>query len=348
MWIIKYIFMLLLFVGVAFGNQIESKIGQMVMVGFHGVSQDDEWTQKIAQQLKDEKIVGVVFYGYNIEGTEQFKELVEYLRDYDNKALYALDEEGGKVQRLVSSKGFENFPSAEYVADNLSIDEAYSLYTKIALELKKYGINYNFAPVVDLNVNPSSPAIGALHRSYSEDVEKVVEFSAEFIKAHKSKGVLTSLKHFPGHGSAMGDTHKGITDVTGLWSEIELEPFKRLIDKNLAESIMSAHIIDRRVDELPASLSKKWLDKLRVDMGYDGVIISDDLQMGAIAKEFSLEETVIKAINAGNDILLFSNYFNPDPDLPEKVTKIIKKALTEGRISKAQIEKSLKRIEGMM
>lgn len=341
----KSILTLLLFMSLLFGDGVEKKVGQMIMVGFHGVSKDDSWTQRVAKQLKEGKIGGVVFYGYNIEVPEQFSDLTNHLKKSSPQALFALDEEGGRVQRLAESKGFIDFPSAKYVAKNLSKERAYSLYTKMAQELKKYGVNYNFAPVVDLDIDPDSPAIGALDRSYSSSVKKVVEFSEAFIEAHKKEGVITSLKHFPGHGSARGDTHKGITDVTGLWSEIELEPFRELIDKGLAKSIMSAHIIDRSVDTLPASLSKKWLDKLRVDMEYKGVIISDDLQMGAIAKEFSLEETVIKAINAGNDIILFSNYFSPDPELPEKVAKIIKDALRSGEVSRSQIEASIKRIE---
>eukprot|EP01022_Parablepharisma_sp_SALTPOND_P013665 TRINITY_DN18349_c0_g2_i1.p3 TRINITY_DN18349_c0_g2~~TRINITY_DN18349_c0_g2_i1.p3 ORF type:complete len:356 (-),score=40.55 TRINITY_DN18349_c0_g2_i1:2400-3467(-) len=341
----RFVFTMLIFTTLLFADSINEKIGQMIVVGFHGVSKNDSWTQKIAKQLERGEIGGVVFYGYNIESPEQLLGLTDYLKKSNPQALFALDEEGGRVQRLARKKGFSEFPSAKYVANNLTPKQAFSIYQSMAKELKKYGINYNFAPVVDVDINPNSPAIGALDRSYSAKVKEVVSYAEVFIKAHKKEGVLTSLKHFPGHGSAKSDTHKGITDVTGLWSELELEPFSNLVDKKLAQSIMSAHIIDRSVDSLPASLSKKWLDKLRDDMGYDGVIISDDMQMGAIAKEFSLKDTVIKAINAGNDILLFSNYFSPDPELPKKVAKIIKDALKQGEIKKSQIENSFKRIE---
>lgn len=338
---------LLLLVFPLFSRGLEDRLGEMLMVGFHGIGTEEAWTQKIASQLKERKIGGVIFYGYNVKDPEQFKKLTAFLKSASKNALLALDEEGGTVERLTSAKGFEGFPTAGIVARDDTPQEAYALYLKMAKELKQYNINYNFAPVVDVNLNPNSPIIGSLGRSFGKTPETVIQYAKELIKAHDKAGVLTCLKHFPGHGSATGDTHKGLTDVTQVWQKEELMPFKKLIKQGFARSIMSAHILNQNIDTLPASLSKKTINILRKDLGYNGVVISDDLQMGAIAKEYSLKETVIKAINAGNDILLFSNYFNPQQDLPEQVLKIMQTALKDGTIKKTNIIRSLERIEKM-
>lgn len=328
-------------------SEIGSRLGQMLLVGFHGSEPSDAWTKKIAVQLQDGTIGGVIFYGYNIESPEQFKRLVQFLAINSTNALFALDEEGGKVQRLAKEKGFGDYPSPATVSKKYSPKEAYDIYKTMAKELKEYGINYNLAPVVDININLDSPIIGGLGRSFGKNSLRVTRYAKEFIKAHDSEGVLTSLKHFPGHGSAKGDTHKGLTDVSEVWQEEELEPFANLIDAGLARSIMSAHVINRNIDSLPASLSQAHIGILRGHLGYDGVVISDDLQMGAIAKEHTLKETVIKAINAGNDMLIFSNYFDPSEETPQIVLSIIKEALASGEIERDRIKEAIARIEKM-
>lgn len=324
---------------------LEEMIGQMVMVGFHGSAPEDAWPVQLKAQIEAGLVGGVILYGYNIQARDQTRTLVASLHE---RALtlplwMALDQEGGRVQRLTAEKGFSDYRAAAEVAATLNPHEAHEYYRQMACELRGFGFNFNFAPVVDLNLNPDSPAIGGLDRSFGAAVEPVVSYAAEVIRAHRICGVKTSLKHFPGHGSAGSDSHKGLTDVTDTFQAVELAPYQELIARDLVDSVMVAHVIDRRVDALPASLSKAHIDRLR-GMGFSGVVISDDLQMGAIANYFDLEETVLHAIEAGNDLLIFSNYFDPDPKIPHKVQRIVKEAIAAGRISPQRIEESYRRI----
>jgi beta-N-acetylhexosaminidase len=324
---------------------LEEMIGQMVMVGFHGTAPEDEWPVQLNTQIEAGLVGGVIFYGYNIIDPDQTRTLIASLHERASAPglWMALDQEGGQVQRLTATKGFNDYHSAAEVAATLSASEAHEHYRQMACEVRDFGFNFNFAPVVDLHLNPDSPAIGGLDRSFGAAVEPVVSYAAEAIKAHHGCGVLTSLKHFPGHGSAGSDSHKGLTDVTETFQPVELAPYEALIAQGLADSVMIAHVIDRRIDTLPASLSKAHIDRLR-GMGFSGVVISDDLQMGAIANYFDFEETVLHAIEAGNDLLIFSNYFDPDPEIPHKVQRIVKEAIAAGRISRERIEESYRRV----
>ncbi len=327
---------------------LEEMLGQMVMVGFHGTMADEPWPLQLREQIESGLVGGVILYGYNIENPDQTGRLVAALRQPGQaRALWvALDQEGGRVQRLRASKGFSDYLAASEVAATLSAQEAYDHYYQMACELRAFGFDFNFAPVVDLNLNPDSPAIGALGRSYGDHLETVVEYAGAAIEAHRDCGVRSSLKHFPGHGSAGEDSHLGLTDVTKSFRAVELEPYRKLLKRNQVDSVMIAHVVDRRIDTLPASLSVRHIDRLR-SMGFEGVVISDDLQMGAIANYFDFEETVLHAIEAGNDLLIFSNYFDPDPEIPHRVQRIVKEAIAAGRLKPQQIEESYRRIKAL-
>jgi beta-N-acetylhexosaminidase len=332
---------------ISFCADLDKMIGQMVMVGFKGTSTSN--SPELIQQIKDGRVGGIIFYGYNVENPQQvanlnqaFKKLVSA----DSPILFtAVDQEGGKVQRLSRNKGFENMPSAFEVAASYSPDKSYKVFLSLAKMVKDAGFNINFAPSIDLNVNPESPAIGKIHRSFSSDPIRVSLYAEEFVKAHNSQKVVTSLKHFPGHGSATNDSHIGFTDITNTWSEEELEPFKIMINKGLAVSVMTAHMFNSKIDsEYPATLSAKHLKILRKDLGFDGVIFTDDLQMGALRDNYDLETIVIKSVQAGADVLLYSNFFVYDPLFPEKAAEILKKAVKDEVISIKTIENSYERI----
>ncbi len=331
-------------------NQIslDEKIGQMLMFGFRGTVATDEWIQTFSQQILDYHIGGVLVLSYNIQSPTQLDSLITHFHNVKKyqETLYAIDQEGGRVQRLHPNKGFTGFPSAQYTAENLSLSEAYSNYLSLARECKDYGFNLILAPVVDVNVNPESPAIGNLERSFSSDPQVVTEYASVFIQAIKDIGLLSSLKHFPGHGSATADSHLGMTDITETWSETELIPYNLLLERNLVQSIMSAHVFNTNFDsEYPASLSENYITNLlRNDMQYDGVIITDDLQMGAILNYHTLEEIIIQSINSGSDILIFSQYFEPNIELPAIVHGLIRKAVNDKIISKNRINQSYQRI----
>lgn len=213
-------------------------------------------------------------------------------------------------------------------------------------ELKSAGINYNLAPVVDLDINMKNHVIHGLGRSYGKDPKVVAKYASIFIDAMHHYGVLTSIKHFPGHGSSVGDTHKGFVDVTNLWKEVELEPYRLLKDK--ADTVMVAHVFNKNLDATyPASLSYKTITKmLRWKLGYHGVVITDDLQMGAISKKYGLKNTLKLAINAGNDILLIGNQLNPKKvKSTKKLVDTIMNLIECKEVEEENIDKAYNRIQ---
>ncbi len=299
---------------------LEHKIGQMLMVGFHGTSAPE--SSQICKDIKRYNLGAVILFDYNpvnkkkpknIATKKQLTTLTKELQECskDSKLLIAVDQEGGRVQRLKSKYGFSgNFPKASDVA-KMNKSQIKKTYIEMSKELKSVGINYDLAPVVDLDINKKNHVIHGLGRSYGSNPEKVAEYAKIFIKAMHENDVLTSIKHFPGHGSSEGDTHKGFVDVTKLWKEKELEPYRLLKDD--ADTVMVAHVFNKNLDpSRPASLSYATITrKLRGDLGYKGVVITDDLQMGAISKKYKLREILKLAIGAGNDILLIGNQLDP-------------------------------------
>jgi len=216
----------------------------------------------------------------------------------------------------------------------------------MARQIAETGLNLNLGPVVDVNINRASPAIGQLNRSFSRDPGKVYTYASLFIDAHHQAGVLTALKHYPGHGSSREDTHNDLTDITYTWRSSEQVPFRRLIDSTRADIIMAGHLFDRNIDpNHPASLSKNHIQNtLRKELGFHGVVLTDDLQMGAIIKRYTLEDMIIAAIQAGCDILQFSDPQSLDPDLPSRFSDIVLAAIEDGRLSVDRIHESYARI----
>lgn len=351
--------------GLAAVPTLEQKIGQMVMMGFAGTSTDDPSVREAIDQIRSGTLGGVIFYAYNIVGPAQTRALTTAFAAATSTDLplpIALDQEGGLVQRLTAAKGFISTPSAERVAADYSPEGAYLLYRSMAAMIHDAGFTWNFGPVVDLRGYPDdpekravSPVIGGLQRSFSENPSIVVEYASAFIRAHRDEGVKTALKHFPGHGLATADSHLGLVDITETARPVEREPFRRLIRAGLADSVMTAHLVDRRVDpDNPVTLSPGFMEReLRQREGFDGPIVTDDLHMGAIQLYHSFEDTVIKAILAGNDVLLFSNNpaaaknvpgFTPDYRVAEKVVAVVKAAIASGILTEARIDESWCRI----
>ncbi|MHB1290204.1 glycoside hydrolase family 3 protein, partial [Georgenia sp.] len=218
---------------------------------------------------------------------------------------------------------------------------------QLARTLTPAGINFNLAPVVDVDVNPTNPIIGALGRAFSADPEVVAEQAAAYVLGHRDAGVLTSLKHFPGHGSSSADSHLGFVDVTDTWSEAELVPYRRLIGAGLVDTVMAAHVFNATLDaKLPASLSRATITGLlREELGFDGVVLTDDLQMRAITDGWPLAEAVRLAVDAGADILTFSNNIDVfTPDLGRRVYEALLDLVTAGDVSEERIARSYERI----
>jgi len=237
---------------------------------------------------------------------------------------------------LKEKYGFPRSITAAAIGKSGSLDSFGSTPSRPPRRLRGLGINVNFAPVVDLAVEPNNPAIVKPERAYSANEDTVIRFAKEVVKEHRKFGVITVLKHFPGHGSSKDDTHFGIADVTQTWSERELKPYRVLIDSGYVDAIMTAHIVNRFLDKNgnPGTLSKDILDGiLRKKLGYQGVVFSDDMQMHAIAKQYGLEESIKLAIHAGVDIMCFSNNIQGTEERTvDKVHQIVKQFVTKGRL----------------
>ncbi len=332
---IRSLLVLTLFASTLFAESLREKIAQMIVIGFNGTTVDEQ----LKSDIKDLKIGGVILFSKNIKSRSQLKKLTSSLKALDSKLIIAVDQEGGRVQRLRAKNGFKNFLSAAEVAKLLPY-KAYRYFDQMAKELEEAGINLNLAPVVDLATNPKNGVIYKLQRSYGKDPKRVITYANLFTKAMHKHYILTTLKHFPGHGSSLKDSHKGFVDVTKTWSKKELEPFF----KSNADLIMTAHIYNAHLDsEYPATLSKKTLSIIR-EKRPDTLIISDDMQMGAIQKNYDLNTTLIQSIDAGVDLLLFGNQLSHPIEAKALVDRI-EKLVQAGKISKNSIDKAYKRIK---
>jgi len=347
---------LTVFIRPAVGAQddIDLVIGQMLMVGFRGCDLSSD--AMILRDIKEHNLGGVVLFDYdvklkkknrNIENPQQLKALAGKLSDNAKTPLFiAIDMEGGRVNRLKEAYGFPKTFSAQYLGDLNDIERITAEASSIGKTLHELGINLNFAPVVDININPDSPAIGKIERSFSSDPQKVSEFAGAFIDGLHNNNILSCIKHFPGHGSSYNDSHYGITDVTDTWKNIELIPYENFIKSEKNDLIMTAHIFNKNFDaKYPATLSKKVITGiLREKLGYNGVVITDDMQMKAIKKYYGLRKAIYLAIDAGADIILFGNNLTYDPAIIKKAVKIIKQLVKENRISKERLLESYDRI----
>jgi len=327
-------------------------LGQMFIAGFHGCEVvDAHW---IVSALAHDRLGGVLLFDRNVDGSiqniqspVQLKRLVRALCQHaDIVPFVTIDQEGGKVCRLKASAGFApSFSAAELARQG--VDATARQAAVLAADLAEYGINLNFAPVVDLDLNPNNPIIGRYARSFGADSAEVTAHAAIFIEAHHRQGIGCCLKHFPGHGSAGSDSHLGFVDTTECWQPVELEPYRRLLAKGFCDGIMTAHLVNRHLDPsgLPATLAPQVINGLlRRELGFDGVVFSDDLQMRAISQGWSLADAVQQAVLAGVDVLVIGNNLAPAEDAVQVGIRAIETLLAEGRIEVERIQAALARI----
>ncbi|WP_436514411.1 glycoside hydrolase family 3 protein [Ekhidna sp. To15] len=332
-------------------DTIDIMIGQMIMIGIGDFNLVNS-SEPIFREIKAGKVGGVVLYEKNIlfeSPKPELALLVDMLQKNSSIPLFvSIDEEGGRVSRMKTRYGFPKNVSAQYLGDMNNMDSTRYYSSQTASILSSFGINMNYAPVVDVNINARNPVIGRLERSYSEDYHEVIQQAYEVIKQHDRKGVVPVLKHFPGHGSSQSDTHLGLTDVTDSWQLEEMYPYSALIDSGVVKAVMTAHIVNSTLDRSknPATLSKRIVTgMLRDFLGFEGVIISDDMQMGAINNEYGLREAIKLSIDAGLDMLMFANNVHDyERVTATTVHAIIKDLLFEGIVSRERIYDSYKRI----
>ncbi len=325
------------------GASLREKIAQMIMIGID--DQDLKPNAPFMRQLRDTGVGGVILFGKNIRSPEALRKLTTYLHVNAKRPLWiAVDQEGGAVQRLNAKNGFFDTPSAARIAKRPP-KVARRLYDKMARMLQEAGIDLVLAPDLDLAIEPKNGVIVQMERSYGEDPRKVVAYAKILIDALEKRGIRACGKHFPGHGSSLQDSHRGFTDVSDSWREIELYPFASLIKSGKLSCVMTAHIYDVHLDSAyPATLSKKILRGiLRKRLHFEGIILSDDLQMGAIGRNYTMEEATARAIGAGVDMLLFANQLAKPLRLKEAIG-MIEKMVRNGEIDEKRIDVSYGRI----
>ena len=341
---------------------LRQKIGQMLVMGFQGCDLDSQ--SPVVQWIKEEGIGGVLLfdydvsekrYGKNLKNAAQIKQLTHKLKKYAQShqeynptlpLFIAVDYEGGAVDRLTKIDGSMKTMKAKDQA-LLSDDDLYQEASRMAATLAELGFNLNFAPVIDLSLEEQDGIIGKLGRSFSAEPSEVVRAAKQFVKAFAHYGIVCAYKHFPGHGSARGDTHQGFVDVTESYQPCELLPYQKLLNDPISANamVMTAHVINNHLDSngIPATLSYPIITELlRKQIGFDGVVISDDLQMQAISNHYPLAETLRMTINAGADMLIIANQLGSHT--AHEVVDCIQSMVLAGDIMPARIDEAYHRI----
>ena len=328
---------------------LRKKIAQMFILGFSGTTLSDT----IRADLAARNLGGVIFMGANCASPVQIQNLTAAVRSSaQTPPFIAVDEEGDLVARLNAGNGFSATVS-EYQLGTVwhSTDSTAHQAATMSGWLRSSGFTTDFAPVVDVNVNPQSPAIGALGRSYSSSPVTVSQHAQAFIDQFHARGLMTTLKHFPGHGSATTDSHQQLPDITGTWADSELIPYRSLIGSHSVDMVMVGHLYNAHIDSLyPTSLSKRAITGLLRDtLGYQGVVITDDLyNMKAITDLYGREEAASLSINAGTDILLYvSNLMENGTSLLHHMIDTIEARVTSGAIPMSRIDESYQRIQAL-
>lgn len=330
---------------------------QMLMVGFKGDSVTDN--SDAARYVRDLGVGAVILFDVDLTGDatvgsrnvtskERLKRMTQQLKRWSRRPLLiALDQEGGRVARLKPQYGYSPTVTAEYLGKTDREDTTRHYAALMARDIAESGVNINIAPVVDL-LNSLSPGLGDIQRCFATDPATVTRHASWFIDEMGRRNVFCTLKHFPGHGNAQGDSHLGLVDVTDTWNKRELLPYAQLIGKGCVDLIMTAHIFNRRIDpEYPATLSKKTITGiLRDSLYYDGLVVSDDMYMKGIIDNYQIEPAIVLAINAGVDMLCVGNNISTgfEADRPFKLVDIIVAAVKDGRIPVERLVESNRRI----
>lgn len=320
---------------------LEEKIGQLLMVGMEGTELDEE----TARFLRNHKIGGVILFGRNMKNHEQIRELTGQLQNLASgpagvALLIGTDQEGGRVNRLPGEKG--RFPSARSMAGSGDPDRVRDTAARMAVQLKELGINMNFAPVLDINSNPQSTVIG--DRAFGNNPETVTTMGLAFIEGTLAEGIIPVAKHFPGYGNAALDPHTNLPAVTQSLEALQgsaLIPFQEAVAKDVP-AIMTAHILLPQVDAAaPATLSRTIITGiLREQLQFDGVIVSDDLDMGAITELYSPGEAAVLSLQSGVDLLLVCHNRESMTQAFEELVA----AVQRGEISGEELDQKVSRI----
>lgn len=316
------------------------------MIGFDGTT----LPESVRVDLSARNLGGVIFLGRNCTSPNQILQLTSAVKtSAQTPPFIAIDQEGGVVARLNRTNGYDSTHSAFTLGSVYhSLDSTTVQANRMAGWVRSGGFTTTFAPVVDVNVNPQSPAIGHYGRSFSNIPDIVGQHAQAFINGFHSRGIITALKHFPGHGSAGTDSHLQLPDITQTWADSELAPYRSLLSAQAIDMVMIGHLYNTRLDSVyPSSLSEKTITGLlRDSLGYNGVVISDDLfNMRAITDRYSYGKAAVLAINAGTDILLYVGNILRGASLLSRMVDTIETNVQSGAIALSRINAAYDRIQ---
>lgn len=330
---------------------LREKVGQLFIVRPEALAENsnaetapatDRVDDAVISRIEEYPVGGIALFSRNITSAEQLPMFISDLQSSSKYPLFiAVDEEGGRVARIANSDFFNvaSYKSMEDIGKAGDASKAEEVGRQIGLYLKELGFNLDFAPVADTNTNPQNIVIG--DRSYGSDSALVARMVSAQLDGMHDSGIMGTLKHFPGHGDTKDDTHSGYVSIEKTWDELkecELVPFITALPK--ADMVMVSHITAVNVtsDKLPTSMSETMITgKLRNELGYDGVIITDAMAMGAVADNYTSAEAAVTAVKAGVDIVLMPQ------NLDEAFNGVIN-AVTDGEISMARLDESVMRI----
>ena len=319
---------------------LKQKINQMFICGYEGLNYT---ANKYFISMLSNGLGGVIFFSHNIDSENQFKETINNLKNSSSLPLFlSIDQEGGRVERTEKIHKGKKYLSAKFAYD-MGLSYLQDQTKQIALELKNYGINMNFAPVLDVNTNINNPIIG--ERAFSSNPDEVINASKVVLKEYEKYSIITVGKHFPGHGASDKDSHKTLPVIDIPLNDLEqihIKPFKEAISSKIP-AIMAAHVIYPALDkDNPASVSEKIIKELLIKtLNFKGIIITDDMEMNGI-KGFTPFEACTKAINAGVNMFIFRNADKPVFDLVNSIEKAVNDKIIDEELINISVDKILK------
>ena len=333
---------------------VAPQLGQLLLVGFRGTEADAE--ADLQRLICEVRVGGLLLFGRNVVEVSQVAWLTGRAREIADDCgapppLIAVDAEGGRVMRLRPEAGYASTLSARELGASNDLALAQLEGLRIGRMLADAGINWNLAPVVDVGYNPANPVIVGLGRSFGADPRHVVALAGAWIRGMHAAGILTALKHFPGHGSSFADSHHGFVDVTDTAEpDVELLPYRELIAEGLADSVMTAHVFNRRLDRrYPATLSPRTIGGLlRRQLGFGGLVVSDDLRMGAIEQRYGIDRAAVLTVAAGVDVVLVADDRLPDGRSAAEVALVaVREAVGTGRLTIDRVSEALARVRAL-
>ena len=335
-------------------GELNPRLGELLLVGFHGTMLQDN--AALERLLCETRVAGVILFARNIVDAAQTARLT---RDLTTRAractgrplLVAVDAEGGQVMRLGPAAGWTATLSHQELGQAGDLVQTELEARRIGGMLREAGINWNLAPVIDVGYNPANPVIVGVGRSFGANPKLVAAQARAYIAGMHAAGILTAVKHFPGHGSSVDDSHAGFVDVTDTARpDVELVPYRLLLAEGVVDAVMTAHVFNRHLDAwVPATLSRPTIDGvLRSELGWRGVVVSDDMRMGAIEQHYGAGDAAVRALRAGVDLILIADDRLPgDGSASAGTLEAIRRALRQGRLPAGQVDEALARIAAL-